>query len=301
MQLEKLYDLLGWWFKSRNIAPNTNASIVLQSGGSAILNRIVGHKDVNIGGTACPGTVIYGLLGTIRNETLNTINFCNDIVKPTTSITIPAQITTDFSANFSDVDNAGGTGIQTSFYQVCDFNGTELRSNKDHGFYNDNFNATLHTDWISQSGNWTINQNVLNQQDNLSTNTNLYTSLSQISGNKYLYNWKMKTLGTTANRNAGIHFFCQDQDATQTNRFNSYYVAIKPGENKIQIIEINNNIPTIRAEINSFTSPTIQYDYKVIFNSSSGEINVYVNDVSGRSHLWGALGANVPAAWQGER
>ena len=277
LQLEKLYDLLGWWFKSRNIVPNTSASIVLQSGGSAILNRIVGHKDVNIGGTACPGAVIYGLLSTIRSETLNTINACVDTVKPTTAISASSQITTDFIANFSDLDNAGGTGIHTSFYQVCDFNGTEHRSNKDHGFYNDNFNTTLHSDWISQAGNWTINQNRLNQQDNLSANTNMYTSLSQNSGNKYLYNWKMKTLGTTPNRNAGIHFFCQD--ATQSNRLNSYYVAIKPGENKIQIIEINNNIPTIRAEINSFTSPTIEYDYKVIFNTSNGEINVYVNDI----------------------
>ena len=82
IQLEKLYSLLGWWFKSRNITPNTSASIVLQSGGTAVLPRIIGHKDVNIGGTACPGSTIYGLLGIIRNKTSLKIKACYSLINP---------------------------------------------------------------------------------------------------------------------------------------------------------------------------------------------------------------------------
>ncbi len=277
IQLQKLYNLLGWWFKSRNITPNTSASIVLQSGGTAILPRIVGHKDVNIGGTACPGTTIYGLLGTIRNQTVQTINSCIDNIKPTTNCTIPNSITTDFTATFTDCDNTGGSGINYKFYQVSDYNGSEYRSNKDFGFYNDNFNATIHPDWTTSAGTWNISGGELNQQDNLATNSNIYTSLSQTTGTKYLYNWKMKISGINIDRGAGIHFFCSD--ASQVNRANSYLVYCKPEQNKIQIIECLNNIMTVKAEINCIISPEIQYDYKVIFNSINGEINVYQNDI----------------------
>ena len=463
IQLQKVYGFLGWWYNSRNINPTSSASIILQSGGTATLTRIVGHKDVNIGGTACPGTTIYGLLGTIRTEvtavinacttilpvsnlqsqvgacptnqvvfswtnsgsgwyiqvsnsstfsapyikyvsnlttftgptgfvlqsdgvsplTLNagqtyfwriwdntsfvsgtsfsmnsapsqpsaisgtasvcsgttntcsissvtnatsytwttptgstissgqnttsiavssgtssglisvtasnscgtsaansisiTVNSCNDVTKPTTIVTNPSWVTTNFTANFNDADNAGGSGLKYRFYQVTDLNGTERRANKNFGFFNDNFNSTIHADWTALTGTWAIASGALTQQDVATTNSNLYASVPQVSGNQYLYNWKMKISGTGANRRAGLHFFCED--ATQSNRLNSYLVYFRADGSVAQIYKYLNNVMSLKAEASCTIIPGTQYDYKVVLNTVSGEINIYQNNV----------------------
>lgn len=87
----------------------------------------------------------------------------------------------------------------------------------------------------------------------------------------------MKIVGTTTNRDAGLDIFCQD--GSQTNQLNSYYIAIKPGENKIQIIEFNNNVSNLRAEAICTILSATQYDFKVIYDPTNGEINVYQNDI----------------------
>ncbi len=463
IQLQKVYGFLGWWYNSRNINPTSDASIILQSGGTATLTRIIGHKDVNIGGTACPGTTIYGLLGTIRTEvtavinacttilpvsnlqsqvgacptnqvvfswtnsgsgwyiqvsnsstfsapyikyvsnlttftgptgfvlqsdgvsplTLNagqtyfwriwdntsfvsgtsfsmnsapsqpsaisgtasvcsgttntysisavtnatsyawstptgstissgqnttsiavssgtssglisvtasnscgtsaansisiTANSCNDVTKPTTIVTNPSWVTTNFTANFNDADNAGGSGLKYRFYQVTDLNGTERRANKNFGFFNDNFNSTIHADWTALTGTWAIASGALTQQDATTTNSNLYASVPQVSGNQYLYNWKMKISGTGANRRAGLHFFCED--ATQSNRLNSYLVYFRADGSVAQIYKYLNNVMSLKAEASCTIIPGTQYDYKVVLNTVSGEINIYQNNV----------------------
>ncbi len=45
-----------------------------------------------------------------------------DIIAPTTSVSAPTGwVTSNFTANFTDADNVGGSGIQKSYYQVIDY------------------------------------------------------------------------------------------------------------------------------------------------------------------------------------
>ena len=206
-----------------------------------------------------------------------TANSCNDVTKPTTIVTNPSWVTTNFTANFNDADNAGGSGLKYRFYQVTDLNGTERRANKNFGFFNDNFNSTIHADWTALTGTWAIASGALTQQDATTTNSNLYASVPQVSGNQYLYNWKMKISGTGANRRAGLHFFCED--ATQSNRLNSYLVYFRADGSVAQIYKYLNNVMSLKAEASCTIIPGTQYDYKVVLNTVSGEINIYQNNV----------------------
>ncbi len=69
VQLNLCENFLAWWFHHYGFNPTSSATIVLQSGGSAVKPRICGHRDVNIGGTACPGNTLYDLLPSIRTGT----------------------------------------------------------------------------------------------------------------------------------------------------------------------------------------------------------------------------------------
>jgi len=277
-QLNKLYAFLGWWYNNKGLSPTSSANILLQSGGTVSKPRICGHKDVNVGGTSCPGNTLYTLLPTIRTNVQNVIDDCSqvDIVAPTTNITNQGWKTTNFTANFTDTDETGGSGLKYKFYQVTDYNGTEWRANKNNGFFNDNFNSTINTDWTSAAGNWAITNGVLLQSDEANSNSNLYTSVNQISGNIYLYNWKMKISGTGTNRRAGLHFFCDD--ASQSNRNNSYMVYFRADGNTVQIYEYTANTMYLRVEAPCTVTAGTLYDYKVVLNSSTGEINVYQNN-----------------------
>ena len=60
-QVKKCSQFLAWWFNKKGFNPVSSANITLQSGGTGNIPRICGHKDVNIGGTACPGNMLYAL------------------------------------------------------------------------------------------------------------------------------------------------------------------------------------------------------------------------------------------------
>jgi len=78
-QLDATADLLGWWFNDRGFDPSSSSNITLQSGGTSSISRICGHKDVNIGGTSCPGGALYADLPDLRNRTVAVINACNSL------------------------------------------------------------------------------------------------------------------------------------------------------------------------------------------------------------------------------
>lgn len=78
-QLNAVYQLLGWWFNKRGFDPLVSANITLQSGGTASVPRICGHRDVNIGGTTCPGDALYADLSDIRTGTQAAIDACNSL------------------------------------------------------------------------------------------------------------------------------------------------------------------------------------------------------------------------------
>ncbi|HOZ30840.1 MAG TPA: N-acetylmuramoyl-L-alanine amidase [Bacteroidales bacterium] len=285
-QLQKCSEFLGWWYDYKGFDPNSSASILNQAGTEWVtLPRICGHKDVNPGGTTCPGTTLYALLPDIRTSTNQVILDCStpsDIEAPTTSISTDRNwYNSNFEVNFSDADNSGGSGINHSFYQIMDFDGTEWRANATEGFFNDNFTTTIHSEWTALWGNWSINAEHLLQTDESSTNTNIYASLTQEAGNIYLYHWKQKISGSGSNKRSGMHFFCSDP--TQTGRLESYMVYLRADGNTAEIYKyMNNSYETANGGF--FTSgtytidPDIWYDVKVILNTNTGEISLYVDD-----------------------
>jgi len=115
-QLASLHNFLGWWFNSRGFDPTTSEIIVLQSGGSATLSRICGHKDVNIGGTTCPSTTLYGYLPSIITNTKAIIDACNNL--PPTNLQATVS-TTGENVVFSWINSGIGWYIAVS--QTPDF------------------------------------------------------------------------------------------------------------------------------------------------------------------------------------
>ncbi|MDP1744893.1 MAG: hypothetical protein Q8L90_04910, partial [Bacteroidota bacterium] len=123
--------------------------------------------------------------------------FC-DVIPPATIITpVAGWQSSNFTANFTDTDNSGGSGLGKSFYRVLDFDGTEWRANGSRGFANDNFdNAIINPDWTSHTGAWANTSGYLEQSDDLETNSNISAPLTQNLSNRYLYHWNAKIDGS---------------------------------------------------------------------------------------------------------
>jgi N-acetyl-anhydromuramyl-L-alanine amidase AmpD len=202
----------------------------------------------------------------------------SDTTKPTTDIYISGNWqTTDFTAYFNDADNNNGSGIDNEFYQVLDYDGSEWRANAGNGFLYDEFSSSsLNAEWTVLTGNWNINASSLYQSDESNTNTNLYASLTQTNNNTYLYSWNAMMDGSGTNRRSGMHIFCDDP--TTTNRGNSYLIWPRLDDQELQIYKVTNDVLSLE----TYTGINIQeagwYNYKVIFNAGTGEMNVYIDD-----------------------
>lgn len=217
--------------------------------------------------------------GATRGDGWKAVYSCvMDTIKPTTQISsspIP-YATGDFTSNFTDTDNVGGSGVMHTFYQVADFNTTEWRANNDNAFFNDNFETAIHPDWIDSSGVWTITNNKLQQTDQNNTNTNLYTALDQNNNNKFLYHYKATISGTGSNKRAGLHYMCDD--ASQTNRGNSYFVWFRQDDGKLQFYKVANNGFTLEKDVVYTFNANQEYDYKIVYDKTTGITEVYVDD-----------------------
>lgn len=201
-----------------------------------------------------------------------------DITAPATTVSAPTGwATTNFTANFTDTDNSGGSGIEKSFYQVLENNGTEWRANNSRGFFSDNFDAAIHPDWTVQSGVWNISGGYLNQSDQTNTNTNIWAPLTQNLSNRYLYNWQGKINGAGTNRRAGLHFFCDD--ATQTNRGNSYFVWFRVESGLCEFYKVVSNVFTLEYSAPMTIVANQWYDYKVLYDRISGKMDVYQDNI----------------------
>ncbi len=201
-----------------------------------------------------------------------------DTIAPTTVISsIPSWKTSSFTTTFTDADNIGGSGLDKSYYQVLDFNGTEWRGNYTHGFFSDNFDVAVHPEWTQGAGTWTITNNALQQTLETTTtasNTSIYAALTQTLSNRYLYNFKGKIDGTGTNRRAGFHFFIDNP--TLPNRGNSYFVYFRLDVPKVQIYKTVNDVFYLKADSANVSINAGQwYDYKVIFDRTTGKITVY--------------------------
>ncbi|MFA5575113.1 MAG: glycosyl hydrolase family 18 protein [Brumimicrobium sp.] len=199
-----------------------------------------------------------------------------DIIAPTISLDVPIDwITEDFTANIVVEDNIGGTGIQSSYYLISDYDGTEWRANADNGFFADYFEGNLHQDWNSVVGNWSTANGELIQTDETSGNTNVSIPLNQNDADQFLYHFKASIDGTDANRRGGFHFMC-DSD-TDVNRGNSYFVFFRLDNGQhVQVYKVINDdfgLPII--DFPFPTTPGQQYDYKITMNKTTGLINLF--------------------------
>ena len=239
-------------------------------------------------GTTSPGIVSStGGAMTIRFKADNATNStgfqaiwnCStDIVAPTTTISAPTTwATTNFTTNFTDVDNPGGSGIEKSFYQVSDYNGTEWRGNNGNGFFNDAFDVAIHPDWTIQVGTWAISTGYLDQSDQTNANTNIWAPLTQNLSNRYLYNWQGKINGTGTNRRAGFHFF--SDNATLPNRGNSYFVWFRVDGSACEFYKVVSDVFTLEYSVPMTVVANQWYDYKVLYDSISGKMDVYQNNI----------------------
>jgi N-acetyl-anhydromuramyl-L-alanine amidase AmpD len=202
-----------------------------------------------------------------------------DNVAPATSVTINGNWqTASFSAAFTESDNAGGSGLEKSFYQVIDFDGSDWRANASRGFFSDNFDqAAVHPEWAALTGVWSVNNAVLEQSDENLGNTNIYASLTQNLSNKYLYHWAGKIDGAGNNRRGGFHFFCDS--ASLPNRGNSYFVWFRVDQNVCEFYEVVNDVITLQNSVSMTTVAGQWYDWKVIYDRITGKIEVYQNNV----------------------
>lgn len=241
-------------------------------------------------GTNSPGTVSStGPSITIRFKSDNNTvtpgftaiwNCTTDNVIPTTQITVPAGwITQDFPATFTDADNAGGSGLDKSFYNVSDYNGAEWRANAARGFFTDNFQLQqINPQWTSVTGTWSANvPGALEQSDEILSNTNIYAPLTQNLSNRYLYEWDGKISGTGNNRRAGLHFFCDNPSLS--NRGNNYFVWFRADQSVCEFYKVTNDVFALMSSVPMTISVGAWYNYKVTYDRIGGEISVYQNNI----------------------
>ena len=209
----------------------------------------------------------------------STINAQADNSAPTTTVTVNGiWQTQNFTASFTESDNVGGSGLEKSYYQIIDYDGADWRANNTQGFFSDNFDlASIHPEWSTVTGTWGINNGVLEQSDENLSNTNIYAPLTQNLSNRYLYNWAGKIDGTGSNRRAGFHFF--SDNATATNRGNSYFVWFRVDQSVCEWYEVINDTFYLRNSVAMTTNANQWYDWKVIYDRISGKISVYQDNV----------------------
>lgn len=279
VQLEKLHELLAWWYDYNDISVLGSSNMLTQAYGWQVQPHFTGHRDINP--TACPSDDLHAQLPAIRTATQAVIDDCNtpqDDIPPTTVAETNYEWRGyDFWVDFEDEDNPGGTGVDRRFYQVIEYDGNEWRANQTQGFFNDNFSQNIHSDWSSFAGNWEISNGKLVQDDETEGNSNIYAELNQSSDSEFQYHWQMRIEGSVStNRRAGLHFFADDPEGAH--RGNSYLAWWRADDNEFHLYRIENNtldlvdVTSITIDLNTW------YDMKVTFNPQNGDIEIYTDD-----------------------
>lgn len=200
-----------------------------------------------------------------------------DEIPPTTTVEIDGEWQTEnFTANFEDLDEVDGSGVRFSLMQVIDYNGTEWRANNDYGFFSDNFDAAIHPDWTTVTGDWEIASETLQQTNETLNNTNIYANVNQNEFDTYFYHWGGKISGTDTNKRMGLHFMCDNP--TLTNRGNSYFVWFREDHNRVQVYKVQDNVYDLVAFETKSIESDVWYDFKTLYDKNSGEIHVWVNN-----------------------
>lgn len=243
----------------------TSPGVITSSGGSLLLDFRSDCATVNPGYAATFNSTVITPSPT-------------DNVAPTTQVFANGSWQTQsFTAAIVDTDNAGGTGVQKGYYQVIDFDGNDWRANDQNGFFADNFDNYIHTDWTQKTGTWNIANNALTQSDDALGNTNIYAALKQNLSNRYLYHFTAKIDGAGTNRRAGFHFACSRPDSL--NRYDGYFAWFRLDDSTLQIYKVVNDVfgtPVASFPMNIAVGQN--YDYKIIYDRITGKIWVYLNN-----------------------
>lgn len=209
-----------------------------------------------------------------NGNSFSTLN-CDNISPTTLISSTNTWKTTDFTVTFTDNDNIG---VEKSFYQVLDFDGTYWGANANNGFFADNFDIQQPV-WTNALGTWNVNAGELIQTDEAESNSNFYSALNQNFSNRYLYHFTAKVEGTGTNRRFGFHLFCDD--ASQTNRGNSYFVWFRVEGQTMEFFKVIGNSFTTASNIisNVITTPGQYYDFKITYDRILGTISVWRDDI----------------------
>jgi len=251
--------------------------------GTTVFSPLIGYYT----GTNSPGTVTSNsghLLFEFRSDCSTTnpgwaaswTSNAPDAIAPTVTVSTNVWETENFYAMYSENDNNGGSGVNNDerYTQILDFNGAKWRGNPDHGYLFDDFGQAL-PQWVQQSGTWNLTGGTALQTDEANNNSNLHIPVSQVQFNTYMYGFRMRISGNGSNKRAGMHFMCSD--ATLENRGNSYFVYLRADANKVQIYRVSNDSWTLMTDDGLTVNVNTWYDIKVLCNSFSGQIRVYVN------------------------
>jgi len=203
-----------------------------------------------------------------------------DSEEPSSTIaTLPHWVNNDFTATFTDADNIGGSGVDKKYYQVLDYDGSNWNANTQNGFFNDNFDASLNTNWAlaDSLGAWNISGGHLNQTYTGSNKTRLSANVLQDSNHLWLYHWQM-AFNAGSNRRAGIYIVCSD--VTQSFMGNAYMIWFRADDDACQLYTVKgNSISTNLTNDPCIINDGVWYDYKVTYNPATGALKAYQNDV----------------------
>ena len=199
-----------------------------------------------------------------------------DITNPSTSIIAGnTWQTNDFLVDFTDIDLE--SGVQHSFYLVAERNNgsTTWSSNLASDFVNEDFEENS-INWTDVTGTYSLSNGAYSFGDITEQNSNSYALINQANSSIYLYEWDQTITSTDINQRAGLHFFCDD--ATLSNRGNSYFVYLRENDDKVQIYSVDNNLYTLEMESSLTILTGTTYNCKVIYNPNSGKIMCYIDD-----------------------
>lgn len=177
----------------------------------------------------------------------------------------------DFNFPLSSTDN---------YFLVAEYDGNSWASNRDLGMLYDDFsmNATS-SPWKITTGEWELREGSLAQSGENFTNGSIYAPLAQQKNQSYLYHFKTKLNTKGKNKRFGLHFYCSS--GQQTNRGDSYMVWFRnhdDKQDKVEVYRSDNNNLDIKASADVNIQSGEWYDVKITFNSSTGEIDAYLQD-----------------------
>ncbi len=215
--------------------------------------------------------------GTIPNAEPFTLALDFPAAAPSTLPQLETSYRGKTTIRFSDQDRSG-RGFANRFYNLSEKSAQGWRSRPQAGFFFDDFNGPLQSQWTASTGNWSTAGDRLVQTDATQANGNLYAELRQTEDRIYVYHWQARMSGPGANRRHGLHFFASNPE--QEERGTSYFVWIRDtdGDDQVEIYKTVDNKFDLKATRKVSLEAGQVYDFKAIYNPGKGRIEVYVNN-----------------------